>query len=118
MTVNEELFNRGVRHAMLLEGLKDAVARIGRFMAGPMQKDMVDQIVTAVANPQRSGEALDTKTHLEELGRDSKDSMSAIMKDTVSTLNDLGTMSATFARRVVDQRDPVQIRRPCPDPTC
>ena len=117
MTVNEELFNRGVRHAMLLEGLKDAeVARIGRFMAGPMQKDMVDQIMTASQIRNAPARAARYKRISKNLVAISKDSMSAIMKDTVSTLNDLGTMSATFASESLTNAIPFKYAPTMPGP--
>ena len=45
MTVNDDLFDRAVRHAMLLEGVKDTeVKRISQFISGPFRKDLEETL--------------------------------------------------------------------------
>lgn len=114
MTVNEDLFNRGIRHAMLLEGLKDAeVARIAKFLGGDFRKDILARYMSA---PIGQASGLRYESLLDDIKRMSRGAMRTIEKDVVQTLNEVGGLSVSFAGDSLSEALPFAYNPSMPGP--
>lgn len=116
MTVNEDLYNRGVRHAMLLEGLKDSeIARISKFLGGRLRRDLIEAIQSDY-RPDLGFRSRRLQRLLRELDRIAVAGMEKIKDEVMDSLIETGGMSVTFASEALSEALPFSYAAALPGP--